>query len=804
MHIEDPAGVRQLTAEDLPLRLGTGPEADLRVPGPLSARVHALIGVLDGRPFLQLADPDSGLTVNGAAPDATRWLADGDEIAVGGARIRCAIGPGELRFVQRYVAGDADTLPPAPPAARAIDAGVAVTASPLPKPAVVAPASSPRRWPWLVYGALGVLALLAFQLFTARAVLVEVQPATARLTLSGALLPIKIGGRYLLRPGSYQVTAEADGFETGSREIIVDGEPNQVFRLELAKLPDRVVILTDPAMPVRVFVDGVELASPGTEGLMLAEGSHTLKIEAARYLPFEQVLQVSGGGQVQTFEARLAPAWADVFVTSVPAGATVLAGGEPVGETPARIELLAGRHELSLEKDGYKVWREEITVTPGEVQRLPEIVLAEADGILRIVTTPVGAAVSVNGRYRGTTPAEVELTPGKAAKVTLSKPGYATVSRSVTLPGRRGETLRVVLEARVGVVTVRATPPDAALFVDGEPAGPAAQELTLPAVPHRLEIRKAGYEDYQVEVTPKPGLPQLIEVRLLTPQEAVIAATPQTVKTSQGGVLRLVQPGDFEMGAPRREQGRRPNESQRKVRLTRPFYIGLREVTNSEYREFQPNHTSGAEKYRELAGGDHPAVMLSWEDAVGYCNWLSDRDGLAPAYATVNGRLVLVSPPTTGYRLPTEAEWAWAARYNGGGGPRRFPWGQEMPPAPKSGNFADRSARSILANVLVTYEDGYPVTAPTGRFPPSPLGLYDLGGNAAEWVSDLYTVYSTPSPEVAVDPTGPLEGQYHVIRGSGWRHASISELRFSYRDFGDSGRLDVGFRLARYAEAGQD
>lgn len=771
------------------------------MPGPLSERVHALIGVLDERPFLQLADPDCGLTVNGETPTATRWLADGDQIAVGGARIRCTIGPGELRFVQSYVAGDADTLPPARPAA---DEGVAVTAAPVPKPAAAARPPAARRWPWLVYGALGVLALLAFQLFTARAVRIEVQPAEARVALTGTLLPLKLGGRYLLRPGTYQVTAEAPGFETGGREIIVDAQPNQVFRLELARLPDRVVIRTVPAVPARVMVDEVEVENPDSAGITLAPGSHALRIETDRYLPFEQVLEVSGGGTVRDFEARLAPAWADVMVTSTPPGATILDGGERVGETPGRIELLGGRHELSVEKDGYKVWREAITVTAGEPQQLPEIVLVEADGILRILTTPAGAAVSVNGRYRGTTPAEVELTPGKPAKVTLSKPGYETVSRSVTLPGRRGETLRVALEARVGVVTVRATPADAALFVDGEPAGLAARELTLPAIPHRLEIRKAGYEDYVVEVTPKPGLPQLIEARLLTPEEAVIAARPQTVQTSQGAVLRLVQAGEFEMGAPRREQGRRPNEGQRRVRLTRPFYLGLREVTNGEYREFQPNHTSGAEKYRDLAGGDHPAVMLSWEDAVSYCNWLSDRDGLPRAYTSVDGRLALVSPPTTGYRLPTEAEWTWAARYNGGGGSRRFPWGQEMPPAPKSGNFADRSARGILANVLNTYEDGYPVTAPAGRFPASPLGLYDLGGNVAEWVSDLYTVYSMPSSEVAVDPVGPADGQYHVIRGSGWRHASISELRFSYRDFGDSGRLDVGFRLARHAGAGED
>ena len=91
------------------------------------------------------------------------------------------------------------------------------------------------------------------------------------------------------------------------------------------------------------------------------------------------------------------------------------------------------------------------------------------------------------------------------------------------------------------------------------------------------------------------------------------------------------------------------------------------------------------------------------------------------------------------------------------------------------------------------------MSAPIGRFNANALGIHDLGGNAAEWISDLYTVY--PSSTIQeVDPVGPAEAQYHVIRGSSWRHASISELRWSHRDFGDRGRLDVGFRLARWAD----
>ena len=102
------------------------------------------------------------------------------------------------------------------------------------------------------------------------------------------------------------------------------------------------------------------------------------------------------------------------------------------------------------------------------------------------------------------------------------------------------------------------------------------------------------------------------------------------------------------------------------------------------------------------------------------------------------------------------------------------------------------------SSTIAGFNDGYPVTSPGGVFSPSPLGIYDLGGNVAEWVNDRYSVAGSNGATL-IDPTGPVEGQYHVIRGSSWRHSSISELRLAYRDFGDRGRLDVGFRLARYA-----
>jgi formylglycine-generating enzyme required for sulfatase activity len=123
-----------------------------------------------------------------------------------------------------------------------------------------------------------------------------------------------------------------------------------------------------------------------------------------------------------------------------------------------------------------------------------------------------------------------------------------------------------------------------------------------------------------------------------------------------------------------------------------------------------------------------------------------------------------------------------------------------MPVATDSGNYADESGEGLIPNVLTDYWDGYPVTSPAEKFNPSPLGIYDLGGNVAEWVNDYYAVYPTNLNQVELDPRGPGEGTVRVIRGSSWRHSSISSLRFTYRDYGTLGRLDVGFRIARYTD----
>ncbi len=223
-------------------------------------------------------------------------------------------------------------------------------------------------------------------------------------------------------------------------------------------------------------------------------------------------------------------------------------------------------------------------------------------------------------------------------------------------------------------------------------------------------------------------------------------------------------------------------------------------MTNADFRQFKPDHKSGVFGGKTLDEGDQPVVRVTPEDAMQYLNWLSIRDGLQPGYEQKDGVWTAVRPLRNGYRLPTEAEWEWAARFAGRDSALIYPWGSDLAPPDRSGNWADVSARAILPTTLVTYNDGFPVSAPAGTFEPNPVGIRDLGSNVSEWIQDFYVPDITENVKLVEDPLGPESGQLHVIRGASWRSATVAELRIAARNYGADAREDIGFRIARNLE----
>ena len=792
-----PEGERILTADELPVLLGSGAGAHIRLPGPANAQPAASINLLEGRALVQCYAGISGLQLNGDAIGGAHWLKERDRLSIAGVEVTVdSLTADSLRLGVGYLARAWDTRPPE----IAPDEEDQAAVSPRRPQTRPGSARAPRGRLWLRLAVglmLAVFGACAVFVFTADGVLIEVEPAEARIEVEALRPTPHVGPRYLLWSGQYRVRAELERYYPLDEQIDVEGAGAEEFRFAMRLLPGRVVVDTVNGAEVRI--EGIDsVFNPGAE-IELEPGTYVMTVSAARYKELNVPLVVKGGGDLEPFTAELEPDWAEITVSSEPAGAEMRVDGELLGETPAIVELLSGQRALSFAKPGFATHREQLTVVAGESQVLPSFRLKPAAGVIRVRTEPPGASITVDGNFRGGSPATVEVSPDRAHRVVVSRAGYESQERSVRLGRGEQQSLNIRLKPRLGRVRVMSRPAGAIVLVNGMAAGNTPIDLDLPSTEHQLELRLEGYVADSREIIPQPAYPQEIAVDLLTPQQARLAAQPRETETLLGATMILLLPGEFEMGSQRGSQGWRSNEVRRKVRISKRYYLGSKEVTNREFRAFVPTHTSGAERFRALAADSSPAVDVDWQAAAAFCNWLSSQENLPLQYQNRAGRLQPIAEPGTGYRLPTEAEWVWAARYGGGVGDTRYPWGESMPPPSRSGNYADLSASSLVTITLSGYNDNFPFTAPAGSFPPNAMGFYDLGGNVSEWMDDFYGT-DTLYPNFEVDPRGPTEGRFHVIRGASWLHGALRELRWAFRDFGEKERIDVGFRLARYAE----
>ncbi len=650
----------------------------------------------------------------------------------------------------------------------------------------------------LVIALLAVGAFCAWFMLTAKAVYIETEPLNADVDIPVAL-KIKLANRYLIRPGTYRLNLSAQGYTPVRETLGVSEEASQHYIYRLEKLPGHLRVDSGPVTGAQVLVDGNSRGETPVTLRDLAPGEHLVEIVAERYFPYRESIEVEGLDREQAISAELRPAWAEISFTSIPADAQVFSADEILGRTPLTAELLEGRHDIRIKAAGYKVWQDAIAVVAGKSQSIADIKLEAADASLFLVSQPARANATVNGNYLGLTPLEVPLTPGETTVVRLFKQGYKPAARSLTAKSGEQKRLSVTLEPELVPVVIRVEPDDASVYVDGALVGTADRTIRLSTSKHRIEVRKQGYVDYKTTLTPLVGVEHELNVQLKTLRQAKLETVKPVIKAPSGQVLKLFYPGTFTMGASRREPGRRANETMHDVELTRPFYLGLKEVTNQEYRLFDKGFSSGNVRGNSLNGDNQPVAGITWEQAASYCNWLSKEASLTPFYIEKEGRVTGFDKTADGYRLPTEAEWAWAARVTGTGEILKFPWGAQLPPAKNSGNFADRKAAALFGRIIGNYDDGYVVSAPVGSFTPNGKGLFDLGGNVAEWVNDFYNIVVSAGKKAEVDPMGPASGEFHVIRGSSWAHGAITELRLSFRDYGGKSREDVGFRIARYA-----
>ncbi|NLX95392.1 MAG: SUMF1/EgtB/PvdO family nonheme iron enzyme, partial [Rhodopirellula sp.] len=289
----------------------------------------------------------------------------------------------------------------------------------------------------------------------------------------------------------------------------------------------------------------------------------------------------------------------------------------------------------------------------------------------------------------------------------------------------------------------------------GEPTQPAE----APATPKK-DISAAEEAKEPAQTEREKTEPEKAEPTAKQPSEKSAAGLPQELEDSIGIRFKLIPAGTFLMGSPDGDSDAWPGEKpQHLVRITKPFYLGVTEVTQEQYER-----VIGQNPSRFKGDPQRPVEMVSWEDAVAFCRKLSEQEGQT-------------------YRLPTEAEWEYACRARS-----QTKW-----------SFGDDPAGLTEQAWFDRNSEG--TTHPVAQKKPNAFGLYDVQGSVWEWCSDRYgEKYYGESPQA--DPQGPAEGSLRVNRGGSWDYLA-SDCRASCRGWNVSGyRYDfLGFRLVRESPA---
>jgi len=229
-----------------------------------------------------------------------------------------------------------------------------------------------------------------------------------------------------------------------------------------------------------------------------------------------------------------------------------------------------------------------------------------------------------------------------------------------------------------------------------------------------------------------------------------------------------VEGGTFQMGTP---SGGKNNERPVHTVTVKSFYIGRYEVTQKEWYEVMWNNPS------EFKGENLPVEKVSWFDAIEYCNRRSIREGLTPAYSG-SGDNITCDWNANGYRLPTEAEWEYAAK-GGNGSPGNYTY----------------SGSNTIGDVAWYGDNSGGRTHPVGTKAANSLGIHDMSGNVYEWCWDRYGGYSSGSQN---DPRGASSGADRVVRGGDWYSiAGYVRSAGRYYNTPSSRYIGLGFRLVR-------
>ena len=546
---------------------------------------------------------------------------------------------------------------------------------------------------------------------------------------------------------------------SGDRTDAVVSRPEQTG-LTLAELTagNSIFQVTTNEPGVTVLLDGVELGRTPLSREDLRPGSYTLSLQSAYYVDREVAVTLADG-VVFKEDYVLQVTTGQLTVLSEPAGAAVYIDGQDTGEvTPVTLnDVTAGTRALSLRLAGYQTTAAQ-TVTVEEEQTAQVSETLRKTWRLTVNTTPGDAAIrlpDIGPAYRP----GMDLLPGEY-RVEVSAPEHVSQTRTVPLVDS-DEVLNIVLEPVLYPVTITSNVTDARITLRGNGNDYTYQNgLRLPEGSYQVSAMAERYSPLSETWQVSENNTRLVLEMITAPGETF---RDSLADGGEGPLMVVLPAGRFSMGCLSNDSDCDDNEQPiHDVTLPNNFAIAVYEVTFAEYERYV--QATGVRRPGDegWGRGDRPVINLDWEEARAYARWLSEQTGRS-------------------YRLPTEAEWEYAAR---AGTTTKYSWG----------NRANYEQANYNSN------DRWENTAPVGSFPANGFGLYDMHGNVFEWTQDCWhgSYRGAPTNGQVWEGANGGDCDRRVVRGGSW-HGGPGLLRAAGRvSYRVSGRANVlGLRLVQ-------
>lgn len=535
---------------------------------------------------------------------------------------------------------------------------------------------------------------------------------------------------------------ECDLYHNENGEVVIPNNEGENVTVNKALRPafGYLNVTSSPENDAFVFIDGKNVGKTPYKSDRLASGEHKVRVMKEMFSAVEKTFTVTDG---QTINApmNMSANFVSVNITT-DSESDIYVDNEKKGKGTWSGRLSDGAHALEARKVSHKPAIKNVQLVLGKNETIvipnPEPIY----GTLEVVSDPIGANIIIDGKNFGTTPRVLANVLIGTHELKLEKTGCAPVTKTITLDEINKLTVNEKLSTgrEISITTDKI---GGTIFVDGKIIGFSPLTTTLSFGQHEVKAVRDGKETSKKITVAQNGGTTSVQLAFFENKTFTVNGVSFEMVAVKGGT--------FTMGCTSEQGGDCDNDEKPTHNVTlNDYYIGKFEVTQELWKAVMGKNPSN------WKGDKLPVENVSWNAVQEFITKLNQKTG-------------------ANFRLPTEAEWEYAAR----GG--------------NKSNGYKYSGSNAIGNVAWYWDNADKKTHQVGTKSPNELGIYDMSGNVLEWCQDWYGNYSSGNQ---TNPTGPSAGFYRVLRGGSWYYiARNCCVSYRYRSNPDGRGNDFGFRL---------